>query len=464
MYKKFYRFSAEPFRLTPDPSFCFPHRSYEKAKAYMQYALDCAEGFVIVTGNPGTGKTTLIHDLINSLDRNNIKACAITNTLQLPDDVLRTVALSFELKVEGLSKPQIVERLSDFLVQQHKKNLQTLLIVDEAQDFSLLALEELRLLTNMQMDNKPLIQIFLVGQEGLRDLIQWPVLEQLRQRVVATTHLDPLELNETEAYIKHRLKKVGWHRNNPIIRPEVYPLIQEFSGGVPRLINLACNRLLLSSAVEGKNEVTIEDAMTVISELLNEGLGHQEALATYKEIKKEEEKQLVVGPGDGSGDPELHQTGLKPAFAPPGVADERTAIYEEKLVNPESVTSKNLSAINRFKAFVSKAVKNTKKLFSDKWPYFVTGLSLAVLLLVVFWFKPSENPSTIRETISITQNSAATNQRASSETISTVKKTLGTSSSDSEALGLNDPLMKSVMEDVIKDIYGASSTKASNAN
>lgn len=458
MYKTFYQLAAEPFRLTPDPNFCFPHKSYEKAKAYMQYALECAEGFVVVTGNPGTGKTTLIHDLISSLDRDNIKACALTSTLQLPDDVLRTVALGFQLDVEGVSKAVLVERLSNFLTAQHQKNLQTLLIVDEAQDFSLLALEELRLLTNFQINNRPLIQIFLIGQEGLRELIQWPVLEQLRQRVVATTHLDPLNLKDTEAYIKHRLHKVGWTKNNPILRPEIFPMIYDFSGGVPRLINLVCNRILLHGSVEKLPKITQFDAEIVINELLEEGLGHQDALASFNEIKKARESEHILSEEDMLSETKLAKPKLSGAFAPKDVADQRTKILKK---GPKQIAFSKRLQSNKILRLLRETHLNCKNwltraartIFVEKWPYLITALSIATLLLIVYLFKPQHHFQKQSQfhapKVSAVQPTSPSSIPANNPSPATTP----TNKIDPQSLGLDDPLMKSVLQDVIDDIY-----------
>ena len=271
MYDAFYNLRAEPFRLSPEHRFCYVHKGYAKARAYMAYAFMRAEGFVMVTGRPGTGKTTLIGDLIESLAGDDVTTANLVCTQLQGDDLLKTVAYSFGVGDAQLEKADLLQRLNVIFHKWHRDGRRALLIVDEAQDLSLSAMEELRLLTNIQVDGQPLLQIFLLGQPELRDLILSPQLEQVHQRIVAASHLDSLEQDETEEYVRHRLDAVGW-RGDPAISKSIFPLVHKFSEGVPRRINLICSRLLLHGSVEQRHSIGVQDIRTVIMELQGENL------------------------------------------------------------------------------------------------------------------------------------------------------------------------------------------------
>ncbi len=271
MYQQFYNFSAEPFRLSPDHAFAYTHKGYNKARAYMDYAFMRAEGFVMITGRPGIGKTTLIGALVHKLARTPVHIANLVCTQLQADDLLKMVAYEFGIPVSVVEKGELLQRLTQQLRIWHRDGRRALLIVDEAQDLSISAMEELRLLTNIQVDSRPLLQIFLLGQPELRKLILSPRLEQVHQRIIAATHIEPLASDETEAYVRHRLETVRW-RGDPAFSKAVYPLIHKFSGGVPRRINLICSRLLLHCAVEQKHRVAVADMREVIRELQNENL------------------------------------------------------------------------------------------------------------------------------------------------------------------------------------------------
>ena len=165
MYEKYYGLKAEPFRLSPDHRFCFKHQSYSKAKAYMQYAFQRAEGFVVITGRPGTGKTTLVNDLVESLASTQAKVAMLVCTQLEADDLLRMVADAFGLPADTNHKSLLLQRLTKLFTNGYTSGVRSLLIIDEAQDLSTCALEELRLLTNLQLNGQPLLQIFLLGQD-----------------------------------------------------------------------------------------------------------------------------------------------------------------------------------------------------------------------------------------------------------------------------------------------------------
>ncbi|MEH6570721.1 MAG: AAA family ATPase, partial [Halioglobus sp.] len=256
MYEAFYNLNAEPFRLSPDHRFGYEHEGYAKARAYMAYAFMRAEGFVMITGRPGTGKTTLIGELIDKLADENVVTANLVCTQLQADDLLKMVAYTFGVRTNVVEKGELLQGLSSLLHKWNREGQRALLIVDEAQDLSPSAMEELRLLTNIQISGSPLLQIFLVGQPELRELILSPSMEQVHQRIVAASHLEALAEGETEAYILHRLERVGW-RGDPVFSKSIFPLIYKFSEGIPRRINLICSRLLLHGSVEQQHRIGI---------------------------------------------------------------------------------------------------------------------------------------------------------------------------------------------------------------
>ncbi len=271
MYEHFYQLTAEPFRLSPDHRFSFSHYSYKKAKTYMQYAFQRAEGFVMITGRPGTGKSTLVNDLIASMAGQHVDVAKMVCTQLEANDMLRMVANAFKIRTAGVEKSTILQNLGAVLSANHRAGKRTLLIVDEAQDLSQTAMEELRLLTNLQIKSQPLLQIFLLGQQQLLTLMQQPEMEQVQQRLVAVCRIEPLKEEETKAYIIHRLRKSGW-QGNPLISDAIYPIVHRVSEGIPRRINLVCSRLLLHGCVEELDRIGVADMKLVLSELQNEQL------------------------------------------------------------------------------------------------------------------------------------------------------------------------------------------------
>ncbi len=237
----------------------------------MQYALHRGEGFVMVTGQPGTGKSTLINDLTSELADSNVVVSKLACTQLQADDLLRLVVLHFGLDGHVEHKALLLHNLSDYLQRLHREGKRPLLIIDEAQDLSSTALEELRLLTNLQHNNNPLLQIFMIGQEGLRETVMSPSLEQLHQRIIAACHLEPLDQDATVGYIMFRLRKFGWD-NDPVFDQQIFPYIHRYSQGVPRLINLICSRIMLHGMVEDLHELGVGDIRSVLDGLIQEQL------------------------------------------------------------------------------------------------------------------------------------------------------------------------------------------------
>lgn len=350
MFKEFYGLHSDPFRLSPDHNFCYRYPSFAKGRAYMQYALQAAEGFVVVTGSPGMGKTTLINDLLADYGPRDYTVATLVNTMLEANEVLRSAAYEFGLNVENMDTATVLQRLKQLFAQSHADGRPPLLVVDEAQNLTLNALEELRMLTNVQANGKPLLQIFLVGQEELREKLQDPSLEQLRQRVTAAAHLHALDQNQVAAYIVHRLKVVGWE-GFPKLKSSLLPVIDAACEGVPRRINQFCSRLLLHGAVEQKSVLDAEDARLVFAELAEERLSrmpaqvHAENTTEFlggeelggevsksdEEIREDpkevESQQKVVMPP-----PKLEEVRIPP---PPEMSPVETPLYREPPRQPK---------------------------------------------------------------------------------------------------------------------------------
>jgi general secretion pathway protein A len=266
MYDQFYGFEGRPFQLTPDPQFYFESATHRKALSYLGYGLAQGEGFIVITGDIGAGKTTLVGHLMATIDPARLTAVKIVSTQVGGDDMLRLTAQSFGLPTDDMPKAQILRQIESFLHGQARAGRRSLLIVDEAQNLSVSAIEELRMLSNFQLGGQSLLQIFLLGQPEFRDLLKSAQLEQLRQRVIATHHLDPMQRNEIEPYILHRLSIVGWN-GDPQFTPDAFAAIYAATGGVPRRVNVLASRVLLLGALDQLSEIDADAVQAVIEDM-----------------------------------------------------------------------------------------------------------------------------------------------------------------------------------------------------
>jgi len=266
MYEAYFGLRAKPFQLNPDPDFYFGSSGHRKAMAYLQYGLHQGEGFIVVTGEVGAGKTTLLAGLLRSVSRDAIVPAHIVSTQVDADDLLRLVARAFGLDDTGRDKATLLSSLSEHFQALHREGKRGLLIVDEAQNLTRAAVEELRMLSNFQVGNRALVQSFLVGQPEFRAIMRSPEMRQLKQRVIASYHLGPLSETETVAYVEHRLRVAGW-RNDPSFDPGALTAIHRATGGVPRRINAVCDRMLLSTFLADRHRVAVADVDGVADEL-----------------------------------------------------------------------------------------------------------------------------------------------------------------------------------------------------
>ncbi len=272
MYEAFYGLTSKPFQLNPDPSFYFGSKQHRRAKAYLEYGLLRSEGFIVITGEIGAGKTTIVRGLLESMDADAVTAANLVSTQLDAEDTLRMVGAAFGVRVKDVSKADLLMALEAFLVTQVSEGKRSLLIVDEAQNLTPRAVEELRMLSNFQFGKQALLQTFLVGQPEFREILQHPNMQQLRQRVTATCHIGPLDLDETKGYIEHRLKCAG-STGRPQFEIAAFEVIHKATGGIPRRINTVCDRVLLLGFLGSKENLGAEDVDEVVNEMRQEA-GH----------------------------------------------------------------------------------------------------------------------------------------------------------------------------------------------
>ncbi|UYY60376.1 XrtA-associated ATPase [Sphingomonas sp. S2-65] len=266
MYDDHYGLSGRPFQLTPDPDFWFDTATHRKAMAYLGYGLSQGEGFVVITGEPGAGKTTLMGHLLAEIDRERLNVLKLVSTQIAADDLLRMVCGGLEIDSVGLSKAEMLSSIERGLHTVARSGRRTLLIVDEAQALPIDSLEELRMLSNFQAGGYPLLQIFLLGQPEFRHTLADQRLDQLRQRVIAMHHLAPMDGDEVEPYLIHRLSRVGW-RGKPRFTNDAIAAMHRWSGGIPRRLNQLASRVMLFGAIERIDTFSGHDVAAVIADL-----------------------------------------------------------------------------------------------------------------------------------------------------------------------------------------------------
>jgi putative secretion ATPase (PEP-CTERM system associated) len=303
MYERFYSLRERPFSLSPDPDYLYPSRVHTEALSYLRYGIEGHAGFVVITGEIGSGKTTLLQTVLRGIDRRTSIARLVSTMLD-DRELLEAVCLDFGLDPPpGLSKPHLLRDLARFLVDQRQAGRLPLLVIDEAQNLSPGALEELRMLSNLETEKSKLIQIVLVGQPNLQNLLNRPELEQLRQRVTVRYHLRQLDPGETAAYINHRLRKAAI--GVPLVfSAEVTDLIGGASGGLPRKINVIADAVLLFGYGEDKLAIDAELVRSVIADLESTGVlaapmsttdtGAREARVALRERQLAEQHRVLT--------------------------------------------------------------------------------------------------------------------------------------------------------------------------
>lgn len=299
MYERYFQLRERPFALSPDPDYLYPSRVHQEALSYLRYGIEGHAGFVVITGEIGSGKTTMLQSLLGGLDRNTAVS-RIMNTLLDPRELLEAIVIDFGIDPTGLGKPMLLRKLADFLVQQRQAGRLTLLVIDEAQNLSLPALEEIRMLSNLETEKSKLIQIIMVGQPELREKLALPQLEQLRQRITVSYHLQPLDADETANYINHRLKRAAIGPS-PEFPRQVTDLIHRRSRGVPRIINVIADATLLFAYGVDRRNIDLDIVSEALAELDATGVlasyqreAAEAALATSVSVAETEEALRIA--------------------------------------------------------------------------------------------------------------------------------------------------------------------------
>jgi len=327
MYKSFYKLSQNPFQLNANLDFFFDSAGHKRAKAYLRYGLVQGEGFVVVTGMAGTGKTMLVKELFQSLKQDNEIIIGVMVTSQVgADDTLRMLSTVFKLAYEyDDNKAALLARLENFFKESGKKGKRVLLVVDEAQNLPKQSIEELRMLSNFEWEGKSILQIFLVGQEELGKRLYSPGMDQVKQRIVATHHLKAIEEDEIKEYILFRLGKAGW-QNNPQFNADTYAEIYKFTKGVPRRINTLCDRLLLYGYLEELTVIDLESVKHVIREIE----------ADYKSIEVDEKPYS-----------EERDEGQAPVVTLTADQDDRLDVLEKKVIELTQTLNKERALLRK---------------------------------------------------------------------------------------------------------------------
>lgn len=264
MYEKFYGLNEKPFQILSDPAYLFMSKAHESAYTHLEYGILENKGFVVITGEIGSGKTTLINYLLDKIE-GTIQTALINNTLVKPGQLIKMLCQDFEIDIRGLDEAELLTAFYQFLIEQYKRRKRVILIIDEAQNLSIESLEEIRMLSNFEMDKQHLFQIILVGQPELRLKLQRKTLEQLAQRVSVHYHISGLGPEEVDAYIKYRMQIAG-SKNPDVFMPDALEAIYAYSRGIPRLINILCDTALVYGYADGLKTIGREVIESVIQE------------------------------------------------------------------------------------------------------------------------------------------------------------------------------------------------------
>jgi len=287
VYESFYNFQKAPFKLTPDPHFFYKSQTHSEGLAILHYALEQGEGFVVITGGPGTGKTELTLNLIDDAPRSHITFAQIVSTHLEADDILHLIAANFHIASTGISKGLLLKKLEEFFVTRAQAGHECVLLIDEAHNLSTNSLIEISMLANFQVNNRPVLQCFLLGHESLEEKLDQDKLLHLKQRIIASFRLEPISKAETRRYIEHRLIKAGW-RGNIHFSDATHNFIYLYSGGIPRQINSICNRLLLKGFSEEKYIFNKQFIIELIAEL------EHEKVFSHADYRKEELDDILA--------------------------------------------------------------------------------------------------------------------------------------------------------------------------
>lgn len=288
MYLDFFKLRDFPFRLTPDTEFLYMSEAHSRAKAYMDYTVWNRDGFVVITGEIGSGKTTLIQKLLRELDE-EVLVAKIFQTQLDEVELLQAVLVEFGLNPFNAKKVELIDMLNSFLIEQFQKDKRLVLIVDDAHNLSPKVLEEIRMLSGLETQKEKLLHVILVGQPQLNELLEAPELEQLLQRVRLRYHLKSLSEEDTQAYVAHRLRVAGAPNDN-LFAADIFPVLQKYTGGLPRLINTLCDTALVCAYADNVASVT--------GPVLNGAIEELNWLPYAKRVNQRRARQPVAGNND----------------------------------------------------------------------------------------------------------------------------------------------------------------------